>query len=203
MLELKNVCVSFGDTTVLKNCALSLSPGERIALMGPSGCGKTTLLRVALGLHTPDSGAVTNTYTRPSAVFQEARLFPWFTALENVNLVLSGKAETLPEAGRWLERLELGEAARLYPHELSGGMRQRAAIARALCVKPDLLILDEPLKQLDSALQGRVAALISDACRECALLLATHSGDEAEALGCRVLRYDGGAFYPADIPPRA
>ena len=196
MLELKRIGVSFGEKTVLSNCTLSLAPGGRIALTGPSGCGKTTLLRAALGLQTPDSGEVTNAFRRAAAVFQEDRLFPWLTALENVNLVLSGKAETLPEARRWLERLELGGDAGLYPRELSGGMRQRAAIARALAVGPDLLILDEPLKQLDPALGERVAALISDSCRDCAILLATHSEAEAKALGCRVLRYRDHGFYP-------
>lgn len=196
MLELHNVGVSFGDKSVLSGCTLSLAPGERIALMGPSGCGKTTLLRTALGLQVPDSGAVKNSFFRPAAVFQEDRLFPWLTALENINLVLSGKAETMPEARRWLELLELGDAAELYPRELSGGMRQRIAIARALCVRPDLLVLDEPLKQLDAALQARVSALISESCRDCALLLATHSEEEAKALGCRIFFCRDGAFFP-------
>ena len=196
MLELHNVGVSFGDKSVLSGCTLSLALGERIALMGPSGCGKTTLLRTALGLQVPDSGAVSNTFSRPAAVFQEDRLFPWLTALENINLVLSGKAETLSKARGWLERLELGDAAELYPRELSGGMRQRIAIARALCVRPDLLVLDEPLKQLDAALQVRVSALISESCRDCALLLATHSEEEAKALGCRIFFCRDGAFYP-------
>ena len=75
-------------------------------------------------------------------------------------------------------------------------MRQRIAIARALCVRPDLLVLDEPLKQLDAALQARVSALISEACRECALLLATHSEEEAKALGCRIYLCRDGTFYP-------
>ena len=196
MLELHNVGVSFGDKSVLSGCTLSLAPGERIALMGPSGCGKTTLLRTALGLQVPDSGAVSNTFSRPAAVFQEDRLFPWLTALENINLVLSGKAETMPEARRWLELLELGDAAELYPRELSGGMRQRIAIARALCVIPDLLVLDEPLKQLDAALQARVSALISESCRDCAILLATHSEEEAKALSCRIFFCRDGAFFP-------
>ena len=196
MLELQNVGVCFGVKSVLNRCTLSLAPRERIALMGPSGCGKTTLLRTALGLQDPDSGAVTNTFSRPAAVFQEDRLFPRLTALENINLVLSGKAETISKARHWLERLELGDAAELYPRELSGGMRQRIAIARALCVRPDLLVLDEPLKQLDAALQARISALISEACRDCALLLATHSEEEAKALGCRIFLCREGTFYP-------
>ncbi len=195
MLELKNISVSFGEKTVLSGCTLSLAPGEKLALMGSSGCGKTTLLRTALGLQPPDSGGLINTFSRPAAVFQEDRMFPWLTALENVNLVLSGKAKTLPDALRWLEQLKLDEAADLYPSELSGGMRQRVSIARALCVRPELLILDEPLKQLDHTLKQRVAELIAEACRGCAILLATHSEEEAAALGCRVLRYRDGSFW--------
>ena len=195
MLELKSIGVSFGEKRVLEGCSLSLGPGERIALMGPSGCGKTTLLRAALGLQLPDSGEVLNSFSRQAAVFQEARLFPWLTALENVDLVLSGKTETQSEARRWLEQVELGSAADLYPRELSGGMQQRVAIARALSVCPDFLILDEPLKQLDALMRERVAALISDSCRDCAFLLATHSEEEAEVLGCRVFLYRDNTFY--------
>lgn len=200
MLELKDVSVSFGEKRVLSDCSLSLGDRERIALMGPSGCGKTTLLRVALSLQRPDSGEVRTDARRAAAVFQEARLFPWLTALENVNLVLSGSKETRAEAMDWLRRLELADAAGLYPRELSGGMRQRVSIARALAVKPDLLILDEPFKQLDTALRDRVAALLSDACAACAMLLATHSEAEAEALGCRILRCRDGRFF--DAAPR-
>lgn len=194
MLDIRDVNLSFGDKRVLSGCSLSLGAGERLALMGPSGCGKTTLLRVALSLQKPDSGTVCVGARRIGAVFQEARLFPWLSALENVNLVLSGKKETLPEAREWLDRLELGVAAALYPRELSGGMQQRLALARALAVRPDLLILDEPLKQLDAELQSRVCTLVDGAAAGCAILLATHSETEAAALRCRVLRYRDGKF---------
>ena len=162
--------------------------------MGPSGCGKTTLLRVALGLQHPDAGSVSNRFACPASVFQEPRLLPWRTALENVNLVLSDGPGTREEARGWLERLELGDAAELYPTELSGGMQQRVSLARALAAGPDLLVLDEPFKGLDEALRTRMTALISQALPEAAILLATHSEAEAEALGCRVLRYDRGRF---------
>ena len=89
MLELKEISLSFGGNAVLSDCSLHLAPGERIALMGPSGCGKTTLLRTALSLQQPDSGTVICRARKPAAVFQEPRLLPWLTALENVNLVLS------------------------------------------------------------------------------------------------------------------
>ena len=194
MLELRHVRLSFAGRAVLRDRSLSLAPGERLALMGPSGCGKTTLLRLALGLQRPDVGTAENRFLRPAAVFQEPRLLPWRTALENVNLVLSDRAGTRDEALRWLRLLELEEAADSYPAALSGGMRQRAALARALAVRAPLLVLDEPFKAMDEALHGRVLRLTDEAAADSALLLATHSEAEAEALGCRILRYRDGRF---------
>lgn len=194
MLELDNIALSFGDKAVLNGCSLRLGAGERLALMGPSGCGKTTLLRLALGLQPPDLGRVRNGFARTAAVFQEPRLLPWRTAEENVNLVLSDGAATLPEAREWLRRFELEEAAALYPAALSGGMQQRVSLARALAVRPALLILDEPVKAMDEALSRRVREILLDALDGCALLLATHSEEEAAFFGCRVLRYADGRF---------
>ena len=188
MLELKEISLSFGGHAVLSNCSLHLAPGERIALMGPSGCGKTTLLRTALSLQQSDSGTVVCRAHKPAAVFQEPRLLPWLTALENVNLVLSDTPETLPAAQAWLDCMELGDSALLYPAELSGGMQQRVSLARALACKPDLLVLDEPFKGLDTALNDRKAL------DGASLLLATHREEEALALGCRIVRYNAGQF---------
>ena len=197
MLELRDVSVRLGGKQVLSACSLRLAPGERIALMGPSGCGKTTVLRICLSLLAPDAGSVRNDALRPAAVFQEPRLLPWRTAAENVNAVLSDSPETMPEALHWLELLGLREAAGLYPGELSGGMSQRVSIARALAYGPDLLILDEPFKGLDEALHRRVTELVSASSKSAALLLATHSEEEALALGCRILRYRDGRFESA------
>ena len=194
MLELKDISLRLGDKQVLRGCGLRLDDGERIALMGPSGCGKTTLLRVALSLQKPDAGEVSCSWNRIGVVFQEPRLLGWCTAEENVNLVLSDKAETLPEAARWLDRLELGEARGLSPAELSGGMQQRLSIARALALRPELLVLDEPFKAMDEALAGRVGQTVAQSLPGAALLLVTHSEEEARAFGCRILRYEDGRF---------
>ena len=194
MLELKNVSLRLGDKQVLRDCDLRLADGGRIALMGPSGCGKTTLLRVALSLQRPDAGEVSCSWNRIGVVFQEPRLLGWCTAEENVNLVLSDKAETLPEAALWLDRLELSEARGLYPAELSGGMRQRLSIARALALRPELLVLDEPFKAMDEALVARVRQTVAQSLSDAALLLVTHSEEEARAFGCRILRYEDGRF---------
>ncbi|MBO7373064.1 MAG: ABC transporter ATP-binding protein [Oscillospiraceae bacterium] len=194
MLELKDISLSFGEHAVLSGCSLRLTPGERIALMGPSGCGKTTLLRAALSLQPPDSGTVVCHARKPAAVFQEPRLLPWLTALENVNLVLSDTSETLSDARTWLERMELADAAGLYPAELSGGMQQRVSLARALAFEPDLLVLDEPFKGMDTPLRDRILQIVKPSLEGAAVLLATHSEEEALALGCRILRYQAGQF---------
>ena len=194
MLELKEIYLSFGEHAVLSDCSLHLVPGERIALMGPSGCGKTTLLRTALSLQPPDSGTVVCRAHKPAAVFQEPRLLPWLTALENINLVLSDTPDTLPAASAWLEHMELADSAGLYPAELSGGMQQRVSLARALSCEPDLLVLDEPFKGLDSALYDRILEVLKKALDGASLLLATHREEEALALGCRIVRYNAGQF---------
>jgi len=194
MLELRDISLSFGTNQVLRDCSLTLEAGQRLALMGPSGCGKTSLLRVALSLQTPDSGAVNSRAEKTAAVFQEPRLLPWRTAAENVNLVLSDGDETMPAARAWLQKLELSEACALYPAELSGGMQQRVSLARALASAPQLLVLDEPFKAMDAALRERVMRLTEESLQGAALLMATHDEQEARALGCRVLRYESGRF---------
>lgn len=194
MLTLNEVSVRFGRKQVLDRCSLRLEKGQRIALMGPSGCGKTTLARVALSLQTPDSGTVACTFERVAAVFQEPRLLPWATAAENVNLVLSDNAETMPQAHTWLKKLELGDAAELYPSALSGGMQQRLSIVRALASRPELLIMDEAFKGLDEELKTRTLQTTAALLGECALILITHSEQDARALGCQVLHYHSGRF---------
>lgn len=186
MLKLTNITHRFDGRVVLNHVTLTLGPGQRVALMGPSGVGKTTLLRIALELLKPTEGNVENTFLKATAVFQEPRLLPWRTAAENVNLVLSGSAGTLPQAVHWLKVLGLEEALHKYPRELSGGMQQRVAIARALAVEGDLLVLDEPFKALDPALKEQVLNLVNET--NAAILLVTHEEDEANALGCEIIR---------------
>lgn len=194
MLRLHDVSLRFGDRQVLDRCSLQLEKGQRLALMGPSGCGKTTLVRIALSLLVPDSGTVETGFTKVSAVFQEPRLLPWLTAEENVNLVLSDRAETFPASRAWLERMELGDAAELYPSALSGGMQQRLSIARALAIHPQFLVMDEAFKGMDEDLKARVLRVVDDELGDCALLLITHSEKEALSLGCTPLRYYNGRF---------
>jgi NitT/TauT family transport system ATP-binding protein len=154
--------------------------------MGPSGCGKTTLLRIALGQLTPTEGTVENTFRKTAVVFQEPRLLPWRTALENVNLVLGDSKTTLEAAKRHLQQVQLADALQKYPRELSGGMQQRVAMARALAVEGDLLVLDEPFKAMDEALRDQIIALTEKT--DAAILLVTHEEAEARTLGCEIMK---------------
>lgn len=194
VIELRNVSKQFDGETVLDSINLDIYDNEFLTLLGPSGCGKTTLLRVLAGLRVPDGGTVRVSPGRMACVFQEPRLLPWRTAAENVNAVLSDRAQTMPQALAWLERLELSDARDQYPAALSGGMQQRVAIARALAYDAPVLLLDEPFRGLDAALRQRVTALVADAARAKALVLATHDAADAAALGCAVYAYADGAF---------
>lgn len=187
MLELKDVSLSFGALEVLRGASLMLGQGERIAITGPSGCGKTSLLHVIAGLLHPDSGLVRNRAARTACVFQEPRLLPWLSAEENVSIVIPHGTQG-QDALMLLKELGLADSAEKHPCELSGGMQQRAALARALAYAPDLLLLDEPFRALDAASK----ALAIDAVNEradCAVILVTHSPEEADALGCRIIPF--------------
>ena len=193
MIAIDRLNVAYGDTSVLEDCSLRVTAGSRIALMGPSGCGKTTLINAIAGLAAPDSGSI-QVNGRVSYVFQEPALFPWLTAEENVNVVLSDKPDTLPQARRWLEEAGLADSLNKYPHQLSGGQKQRVAICRALAFGGDILLLDEPLKGLDPDTREQVANLILNTWKDKTLLLVTHDQWEAQTLCDTVLRYQDGRF---------
>lgn len=183
MITLENV--TFGYTprrTIIENLSLTAAPGQPVCLWGPSGCGKTTVLRLVMGLEKPRSGKIIRPEgLRISAVFQEDRLIRTKTALENVALFCPEE-----EAEEMLRRLGLGDGRNQRPAALSGGMRRRVALARALAHPFDLLVLDEALTGLDDDTK----AICLDAIREAAagkyLLLATHDRAEAEALGAEI-----------------
>ena len=187
ILVLDGLALAFDGRRIFSGVSLSLGPGERAAVMGPSGCGKTSLLRAAAGLLPPAAGSAVRGTEQVAVCFQEPRLLPWRTAAENVNLVLSDRPGTLPEAEAWLRRLGLdAAAARQYPAALSGGMRQRVALARALAQRGELLLLDEPFKALDGETKALAIRAVADAAPDAAILLVTHDAAEAGALGCRV-----------------
>ena len=193
MIRFDNVTAAYGGEPALVDITLSIPTGTTAALMGPSGCGKSTLLQLAAGLLTPAAGTVT-AEGRLAYAFQDPRLLPWFTAARNVNAVLSDRAATMPEALKWLEAVGLADAADKYPRELSGGMRQRVGLARALAYGADILLLDEPTKGLDAGLREDIWALLRDYARGRTVLLATHDPAEASALADRVYTYKDKRF---------
>jgi NitT/TauT family transport system ATP-binding protein len=184
---------------VLERVNLTLAPGEFVAILGPSGCGKSTLLRLVAGLDFPGSGFLSldgQPIDGPDAsriiVFQDPTLYPWRTVWSNVALGLEARALLARHRGRVDDALRLvglAEFATAYPRQLSGGMSQRAALARALVNDPKLLILDEPLGQLDSltriAMQVELVALWQRA--GFTALLVTHDVEEAVFLASRVI----------------
>ena len=193
MITIDRLTLSYGSQQVLKDCSLRVEPGSRVALMGPSGCGKTSLINVIAGLLTPDSGKV-SVNGKVSYVFQEPALFPWLTAVDNINVVLSDGPETLPRAEQLLEAVGLSDCRDKYPHQLSGGQKQRIAICRALAYGGDILLLDEPLKGLDADTRDQVSALLLQEWTGKTLLLVTHDPSEAQSLCDRVYRWQEGTF---------
>ena len=161
LVRLCDVGHCFGAHRVLCKVNFTLEAGGCVVLTGPSGAGKSTLTRIMTGLLRPQEGSAHLTVRRVGFVFQEPRLLPWRTALQNVLLPCDAHQ---PEARRYalemLEAVGLGRATSLLPGELSGGMRQRVSLARALAVRPDLLILDEPFTGLDGPLREDMKALI-------------------------------------------
>ena len=180
-----NLSKSYGETVVFRNFSARLPLGETTVITGVSGGGKTTLLRLILGLETPDGGEIAGVPARRAAVFQEDRLCPQLTALENVLLTAGRKKER--EARDILARLGLGESLAVPAAELSGGMRRRCALARSLCAEFDLLVLDEPFKGLDEATRARVIDETKRLCRGKTVLMVTHEAAEAERMGAKIV----------------
>lgn len=193
MIAIDGLTLSYDGQQVLKDCSLRVEAGSRVALMGPSGCGKTSLINVIAGLLPPDAGRV-RVEGKVSYVFQEPALFPWLTAVENINVVLSDSPATLSRAESLLDAVGISDCRDKYPHQLSGGQKQRIAICRALAYGGDILLLDEPLKGLDPDTRAQVSALLLEEWAGKTLLLVTHDQAEAESLCDRVYRWQEGTF---------
>ncbi len=163
-LALSNIGHAFLGRTVLDRVGLDIGEGELVALVGPSGCGKSTLLHIAAGLVEPRQGSVIRSYARHAVVFQEPRLLPWATARKNIGMALP---ERLSGRDRQDRVLAAAAAAALeeedldkYPVQLSGGMKQRTAIARGLASEADFLFFDEPFSALDPALRRHMQDIV-------------------------------------------
>jgi ABC-type nitrate/sulfonate/bicarbonate transport system ATPase subunit len=178
---------------VLRDFVFALATGSFVTLVGPSGCGKTTILRLAAGLDQDFRGERrAQPSTRVAMVFQEPRLLPWRTVEDNI-LIAMQAASVTGDIGEWLERFDLADQRRQHAGELSLGQARRVAMARAMSINPDLLLLDEPLVSLDdnvaARLRGELRAIADG--RKVGILLATHDLAEAVELSDRLLFLGG------------
>lgn len=198
-VSLRNVSKAFGRNAdrvdVLEDINLVVAPGEILAILGPSGCGKSTLLRLVAGLETPTTGTVnvddhqvTGIDARCSVVFQEPRLLPWRNVSGNVKLGVRD-SQSAGEIDNWLDLVGLANFGGHLPKEISGGMAQRAALARALIGHPGVLLLDEPFAALDALTRMQMQDLLVDVTARIGttVLLVTHDVDEALYLADRII----------------
>ena len=187
-----------GGVEALRDTSLRLTEGDFVALLGPSGCGKSTLLRLIAGLDQPDDGALTWDGGPPAAgdigyVFQDATLLPWATAEDNVFLPLrlrgQGRDDAMAQVHAVLRRVGLAGFEKSRPRQLSGGMRMRVSIARALVTRPRLLLMDEPFAALDEFTRHKLQADLLEVWRDagCTVVFVTHSIYEAAFLARRIV----------------
>ena len=210
-LELQSVTCAFAaragnaQYTAVEQVNLAIAEGEFVAVVGPTGCGKSTLLNVAAGLLAPTQGSVLvfgerlrGLNSRAGYLFQNEALMPWRTALQNVTAGLEfhhvGAAQARPRAADWLKRVGLAAHAHKYPHELSGGMRKRVALAQTLILDPKILLMDEPFSALDvqtrSLMENELLQLWAQDRKS--VVFVTHDLEEAIALSDRVVVMSAG-----------
>ena len=221
MINVENLSKNFGDLKVLKNISTTINKGEIISIIGPSGSGKSTFLRCINKLEEPTEGHIyiddmdlmdKNTdinkiRERVGMVFQHFNLFPHMTVLEN--LILSPtivKKETKEEAEKYalylLQKVGLSDKANSYPNQLSGGQKQRIAIARALAMKPEVILFDEPTSALDPEMIKEVLDVMRDLAKEgMTMLIVTHEMGFARNVGNRILFMDNGEIIE-DCSPK-
>ena len=207
-IEIKNINKSFEgknkNLSVLENINLTINDGEFICLLGPSGCGKTTLLRLIAGLEHPTSGEIIangELVKKPSGdravIFQQYSLFPWLTVLQNVTFGLEmtkkgTKEENVAAAERYLESVGLIDFKDSYPHELSGGMKQRVAIIRSLLNHSPILLMDEPFSAVDMQTRHKLQEQLIGVWKrfDNTIVFVTHDVDEAVYLADKIVILD-------------
>ncbi len=201
-----------GSVRALERVSLDVAPGEFVCLVGASGCGKTTLLNLVAGLDSPTVGSIATGGHRLALLFQEAALFPWLTAGQNVELALRlrgvrSRSDRRQQAAELLERVHLAGAGDHRPHELSGGMRQRVALARALAQDAEVLLMDEPFGALDAMTRDLLHDELERIWSTSGLtvLFVTHNVREAARLGDRIVLLTSrpgrvAASFDVDIP---
>ena len=221
MINVENLSKNFGDLKVLKNISTTINKGEIISIIGPSGSGKTTFLRCINKLEEPTEGHIyidgmdlmdkktdiNKIRERVGMVFQHFNLFPNMTVLENLTLSpIMVKKESKEEAEKYasylLEKVGLSDKANSYPTQLSGGQKQRIAIARALAMKPEVILFDEPTSALDPEMIKEVLDVMRDLAKEgMTMLIVTHEMGFARNVGNRILFMDNGEIIE-DCSPK-
>jgi len=215
-LVLNSLTKRYGAAAVVDGLSLSIAQGEFVSLLGPSGCGKTTTLQMIAGFVEPTAGSIVlngkDLHHTPAnqrglgLVFQNYALFPHMTAAQNVafGLEMQGvaKAECASRVAEMLKLVDLAHLADRYPARMSGGQQQRVALARALVIKPKVLLLDEPLSNLDAKLREEARAFLKELIERenLAALMVTHDQSEALAIANRILLLNGGVVEQAGTP---
>lgn len=195
-IRLNGISKKLGDKQVLSDVNVELTEGRITCFMAPSGWGKTTLLNIIAGLTKPDSGVMTGLDEKTKAyAFQEPRLLPWKNVRDNIDFVLKDRFSEEERARRiekWLKVVHLEDAADLMPAQLSGGMAQRASLARALALEADLVLLDEPFTGIDAGLKEYIIKNIKELWHAAGTTAAiiTHDINEAAALGADITYLD-------------
>ncbi len=178
---------------VLNSLNFEVNEGEFVCLLGPTGCGKTTLLRILSLLEKPSGGEVIHSHKKLSYVFQQGALFPWMSVIDNICFPLRARGMAKKRskfiASEMLNSVGLGDFSQNYPHELSGGMQQRTALARGLVTEPDLLLLDEPFASLDEKTSFRLQDMLRKLCNTSltSVVFVTHNIEEAVYLADRIV----------------
>lgn len=188
-LKIKGLNKKYGNTAVLSDFSYDFPTGVT-AILSPTGSGKTTLLRLIAGLEAPDSGQIER-HGNISMLFQEDRLLPTLTAIENIEIVLKDAGEAPAEI---LSKLGLGGWENSLPHELSGGMKRRVSLARALVYGSDILLMDEPFKGLDTASRDEVMDITASYINGRTVIMVTHNIDEALYLADEIIVANGAPF---------
>ncbi len=215
-LEIENVRKQFGSTVVVRGFNLSVAPGEFVSFLGPSGCGKTTTLRMVAGFEAPTEGIIRIngkdvTHLKPNQrnvgmVFQSYALFPNLSVADNIGFGLKiakrSRAEVKARVAEMLALIKLPELGGRYPYQLSGGQQQRVALARALAVKPQVLLLDEPLSALDAKIRVSLREEIRALQRELGIttIYVTHDQEEALSMSDRVVVMNEGRVEQIGTP---
>ena len=205
VLEMKDIVKDFSGLKDVNGVDFSISKGETVAIIGPSGSGKSTLLRCINGLNTITSGEI-DLHGETGMVFQHFNLFPHMTCIENITYApikvkKEKKEDAYQEARKLLKMVGLEDKADVYPAHLSGGQKQRIAIARALAMKPDLMLFDEPTSALDPEITGEVLNVMKLLAKEhTTMIVVTHEMGFAKEVADRVIFMDGGVIVEEGTP---